>query len=68
MILSLIFHYIFPGKGPSIWDTFAHRGMLNGRSTGDIACDSYHKYKTDIQMVRNLGVSTLGKIFFLVYR
>ena len=49
--------YIISGKGPSIWDTFAHNGMLNARSTGDVACDSYHKYKTDVQMVKYLGVS-----------
>ena len=63
MGLCLLIHsiltnmYILLGKGPSIWDTFAHNGMLNARSTGDVACDSYHKYKTDVQMVKYLGVS-----------
>lgn len=29
------------GKGPSIWDTFAHTvGQVKGSDTGDVACDS----------------------------
>lgn len=32
------------GKGPSIWDTFAHTvGTIKGGDTGDVACDSYHR-------------------------
>lgn len=27
------------------------------RSTGDIACDSYHKYKDDIKLMKDIGVS-----------
>jgi beta-glucosidase len=45
------------GKGPSIWDTFSH---LPGRTlhgdTGDIACDSYHRYADDIALLSRLGV------------
>ncbi len=33
------------GKGPSIWDTFSRvPGKVRGGDTGDIACDSYHRY------------------------
>ena len=48
----------FPGKGVSIWDTFSHDGsnIANGE-TPDIACDSYHKYKEDIQLMKQLNVS-----------
>ncbi|CAA2957619.1 beta-glucosidase 10-like isoform X2 [Olea europaea var. sylvestris] len=38
------------GRSPSIWDTFAHSGHTNG-ANGDIACDGYHKYKDDIQLM-----------------
>ena len=32
------------GRGPSVWDTFARRsGTLADGTTGDIACDHYHR-------------------------
>ena len=43
--------------GPSIWDTFSHEGRVQGKHTGDIACDSYHKIKEDVATLKNLGVS-----------
>ncbi|CAG5121823.1 unnamed protein product [Candidula unifasciata] len=45
------------GKGPSVWDTFAHQHKLAHNTTGDVACDSYHKYKEDIQLNKYLGVT-----------
>jgi beta-glucosidase len=45
------------GKGPSVWDTFTHRkGKIKDGSTGDIACDFYHRYASDIQLIRQLGI------------
>ncbi|XP_002735632.1 cytosolic beta-glucosidase-like [Saccoglossus kowalevskii] len=45
------------GKGPSIWDTFCHEGgHVYENHTGDVACDSYHKYKEDIALMANLGL------------
>ncbi len=45
------------GKGPSIWDTFSHTpGKTYHGDTGDIACDSYHRYPEDIAMLARLGV------------
>ncbi len=45
------------GKGPSIWDTFSHApGNVYHGDTGDVACDSYHRYPEDIEMLRRLGV------------
>ena len=33
------------GKGESIWDRFAHTpGKIKHQQTGDVACDSYHRY------------------------
>jgi beta-glucosidase len=46
------------GRGPSIWDTFAHSpGRVRDGDTGDIACDHYHRYAEDIQLMADLGVS-----------
>lgn len=45
------------GKGPSIWDTFSHTpGKTYHGDTGDVACDSYHRYPEDIAMLKRLGV------------
>ncbi|XP_050306292.1 lactase/phlorizin hydrolase-like [Anthonomus grandis grandis] len=45
------------GRGPSIWDTFVHTpGHVKNNATGDIACDSYHKYKEDVAILKDLGV------------
>src|ERR1700684_4012223 len=47
------------GRGPSIWDTFSHTpGKTFHGETGDVADDSYHLYKEDIQLLKALGVST----------
>ena len=47
------------GKGASVWDTFAHTPgkILNG-DTGDVACDSYHRYREDAALVRALGLKS----------
>ena len=45
------------GKGPSIWDTFSHTpGKTYHGDTGDVACDSYHRYPEDIALLKRLGV------------
>jgi beta-glucosidase len=45
------------GKGPSIWDTFTHTpGKVFHGETGDIACDSYHRYPEDIDLLKQLGL------------
>lgn len=44
------------GRGPSIWDRFAHLpGTVSDRSTGDTACDHFHRYKEDVQLMKALG-------------
>ena len=46
------------GRGPSIWDTFSHTpGRITDGSTGDIACDHYHRYLEDVELIAALGVS-----------
>jgi beta-glucosidase len=45
------------GRKPSVWDTFSHTpGKTFQGDTGDVADDSYHLYKEDIQLLKNLGV------------
>ncbi|KAL9672752.1 hypothetical protein QQ045_029004 [Rhodiola kirilowii] len=43
------------GRSPSIWDAFADTGHMHG-ATGDIACDQYHKYKEDVQLMVETGL------------
>ena len=45
------------GRKPSVWDTFSHTpGKTFEGETGDVADDSYHLYKEDVQLLKNLGV------------
>jgi len=46
------------GRGASIWDTFSHTpGKIADGSNGDIACDSYHRYQDDTQLLKSLGAN-----------
>jgi beta-glucosidase len=45
------------GRGPSIWDTFAHTDdKVDNGDTGDVACDHYHRYGEDVALMAELGV------------
>ncbi len=45
------------GKGSSIWDEFTHiDGKILDKSTGDVACDHYHRYKEDVRLMHELGL------------
>jgi beta-glucosidase len=47
------------GRGPSVWDVFSRTpGKTHNNDTGDVADDSYHLYKEDVRLLKNLGVST----------
>ncbi|MCF7942762.1 MAG: beta-glucosidase [Spirochaetia bacterium] len=44
------------GRGRSIWDTFSHiPGSIIDGTSGDIACDHYHRYREDIALMRQLN-------------
>ncbi|WP_082629115.1 GH1 family beta-glucosidase [Pseudomonas sp. TTU2014-080ASC] len=46
------------GKGQSIWDVYAHTpGKMANGDTGDVAIDHYHRYREDIQIIRELGAN-----------
>ena len=45
------------GRGPSIWDAFSHEpGRIGDGSTGDVACDHYHRWAEDLDLMKELGV------------
>ena len=44
------------GRGESIWDRFARRpGAIERGENGDVACDHYHRWRTDLDLVKGLG-------------
>ncbi len=44
------------GRGDSIWDTFSRRrGKTKQGATPALACDFYHRYVQDLELVRFLG-------------
>lgn len=43
------------GKGESVWDRFAHTpGKIVDGQTGDVACDSYHRWSEDVALISRL--------------
>ncbi len=45
------------GKGPSIWDVFcAAPGKIACGDTGNTACDHYHRYQQDVDLMRRLNL------------
>ena len=46
------------GRGPSIWDTFSRvPGRVRNSDTGDIAADHYHRWREDVALMAQLGLS-----------
>ncbi len=44
------------GRSPSIWDTFAEKPEnVRNHESGDVACDHYHRFQEDIQLMADLG-------------
>ena len=60
-------HRVVPDRGrrrrgrpaPSIWDTFSHApGTIDNGDNGDVACDHYHRWPEDLDLIRSLGVAS----------
>ena len=47
------------GRGESIWDRFSHTpGAVAGGATGDVACDHYHRWREDLDLMAAHGVES----------
>jgi beta-glucosidase len=47
------------GRGESIWDRFCSTpGKVANSEHGGVACDHYHRFEEDIQIMKQLGVNT----------
>ncbi|MCB9078303.1 MAG: beta-glucosidase [Anaerolineaceae bacterium] len=47
------------GKGESIWDRFTHTpGTIEDNTTGDMACDHYHRWADDIALMKSLNIKS----------
>lgn len=45
------------GRQPSVWDEVSHwKGKVAQGDTGDVACDHYHRYKEDVDIMAALGL------------
>ena len=45
------------GKSESIWDRFCHTpGHVKDGSSGDVACDHYHRWPQDVALMKRLGL------------
>lgn len=46
------------GKGESVWDRFSHTpGKVKTGETGDVACDHYHRWKEDVELMGSMGLN-----------
>lgn len=47
------------GRGESIWDRFARQpGKVYKQQNGEIACDHFHRYPEDVELMADLGISS----------
>lgn len=45
------------GRGECIWHRFSHTpGKVREGHTGDVACDHYHRYREDVQLMQEIGL------------
>jgi beta-galactosidase len=45
------------GRGKSIWDTFCEQpGHVADNSSGAVACDHYHRFHSDVLLIKSLGL------------
>jgi beta-glucosidase len=50
--------YKADGKSMSVWDVFTHQGgNVRDGTTGDVACDHYHRYPQDYALMKSMGIN-----------
>jgi beta-glucosidase len=46
------------GKSPSLWDAYCRQpGVIRDGSNAEIACDHYHRWQSDLDLLTELGVN-----------
>ena len=47
------------GRGRTVWEKYAQErpGFIQDNAKPDIACDHYHRWREDIELMKKLGVS-----------
>ncbi|KAJ8936637.1 hypothetical protein NQ314_012253 [Rhamnusium bicolor] len=47
------------GKGENVWDYITHLNpsYIYNNDSGDVACDTYHKWKEDVVLLKDFGVN-----------
>ncbi len=51
--------YNVDDRGLSVWDVFSHQpGRVMNGETGDVACDHYHRYAEDVDLMAAIGLRT----------
>jgi beta-glucosidase len=46
------------GRGESVWDVFCRKpGAIRDGHTGDVAADHYHRWRTDVALMADLGLT-----------
>ena len=49
--------YAEDGKGLSVWDAYTQEsGHVAHGENGNVACDHYHRFREDVQTMREMGV------------
>lgn len=49
--------FLEDGKKLNVWDAFSHiPGNIKNGDTTAVACDSYHRYKEDVALMKEIGV------------
>ena len=49
--------HLADGAGPSIWHRFMHTpGLVRDGDTGDVACDHYQRFESDVALMKSLGL------------